>query len=316
MSFLSNISRRKFIYGASCSICGSLILPSCVEIPLTKRKQFNFHSYNMPIVILDNFFGFPFPKIYANENSLNKECEKDYRKLISKAREKNILIENTKDSKMIKEIGIDISQSIEKYYIKKNEPNPVKNFNWEFALLDGKDSQGELIKNAWCMPGGKVAFFTGILPIAKNEDGIATIMGHEIAHAFARHGVENLTRHSAIQLGTYAISQNDTTKNLLNKSYKLLGETRSLYGDILNYGVLLPFSRTMESEADYMGLVFMNLSGFNMQESIELWKRMQSTTEGKRPPEFISSHPSPDNRINKLKDWIPKITVQYPPVKT
>ena len=122
------------------------------------------------------------------------------------------------------------------------------------------------------MPGGKVAFFTGILPIAKNDDGIASIMGHEIAHAFARHGIESLTTHSAIQLGTIAISQNKKSSNILNKTYNLLGSNRSIYNDIINYGVLLPFSRTMESEADYMGVTFMSLSGFNTEESYKVWE--------------------------------------------
>ena len=316
MTFLNNISRRKFIYGATCSICGSLILPSCAEVPLTNRKQFNFYSYKLPIITIDNMFGFPIPKIYANEKSLNNQCEKDYKKLISKAREKNILMENTKDSKLIKDIGIDISQSIDKYYLNINETNPVKNFNWEFALLDEKNRDGELIKNAWCMPGGKVAFFTGILPIAKNDDGIASIMGHEIAHAFARHGVESLTRHSAIQLGTIAISQNEKAVNILNKRYKFLGSNRSIYNDIINYGVLLPFSRTMESEADYMGVAFMSLSGFNTEESYKVWERMKVAGNSDYPPEFTTSHPSPDNRIKKLKEWIPIVKDQYPAIKT
>ena len=312
MSEKNNLSRRNFLYGASCSICGSLFLPACTEVPLTNRKQFNFHSYNLPIIILENMFGVPIPKIYANENSLNNKCEKDYKNFIAKARNKNILIENTKDSKMIKEIGLDISQSIDKYYLSINQSNPVKNFNWEFSLLDQKDMQGNQIKNAWCMPGGKVAFFTGILPIAKNEDGIASIMGHEIAHAFARHGIESLTRHSAIQLGTFAISQNDQVSNLLNKTHNLLGSDRSIYNDIINYGVLLPFSRTMESEADYMGLTFMNLAGFNMQESYKVWERMQKENKAGNQNEFTSSHPSPDNRIKKLKEWIPIVSSQYP----
>jgi predicted Zn-dependent protease len=313
MEFLNNLSRRKFVYGSFCSICGSLFLPSCAEVPLTKRKQFNFHSYNMPIVILDDIYGFPIPKIYANENSLNKECEKDYRKFISKAREKNVLIENTQDSKRIKEIGIEISQSIQKHYETKNESNPVKNFNWEFELLDEKDRQGNLIKNAWCMPGGKVAFFTGILPIANNDDGIAAIMGHEIAHAFARHGIESLTRYSMIQMGSLALASSEHAE-LLKKSVNLLGNNINIYDSILNYGVLLPFSRTMESEADYMGLAFMNLSGFNMKESIEIWKRMQSANTRGDAPEFMSTHPSPKNRILKINEWISEVSTKFPPV--
>ena len=316
MAYLNHFSRRNFIYSATCSICGSLLLPSCTEIPLTNRKQFNYYSYNLPIITIDNLFGLPIPKIYANEQSLNNQCEKDYKKLISKAREKNILIENTKDSKLIKDIGTDIFQSIDKYYLNINETSPVKNFNWEFALLDEKNRDGELIKNAWCMPGGKVAFFTGILPIAKNDDGIASIMGHEIAHAFARHGVESLTRYSTIQLGTIAISQNEKARNILNKTYNLLGSNRSIYNDVINYGVLLPFSRTMESEADYMGLTFMSLSGFNTQESYKVWERMQVSENSDYPPEFTTSHPSPDNRIKKLKEWIPIVKAQYPAIKS
>lgn len=316
MSFLYKISRRNFIYGATCSICGSLILPSCAEVALTKRKQLNFYKYNMPIIIVQGHLaGYPVPKIYANENALNKEVEKSYKKFVSKAKEKNILVENTIDSKRIKEIGIHISKSIEIYYSKQKELNPVHNFNWEFALIDAKDKEGNLIKNAWCMPGGKIAFYTGIMPITKNDDGIASIMGHEIAHAFARHTVEKLTQVSIIGWATEALGVSQYA-SMLRKNLDILGMNINLYGSLVNYGILLPFSRNMESEADYMGLVFMNLSGFNLQESIKVWERMQSASKGERPPEFMSSHPSPENRIKKLKEWIPEVQSTYPSIKT
>ena len=251
-------------------------------------------------------FGFPFPKIYANENSLNQECEKDYKKLISKAREKNILIENEENSRMIKEVGFEISQSIEKFYKQKNEPSPVKNFNWEFSLIDVKDKDGNLIKNAWCMPGGKIAFFTGIMPIAKNDVGIASIMGHEIAHAFARHTVEKLTQHSILSLGT---------RGLLTTKYgKILTQNPDVYNSVVQFGIMLPFSRTMESEADYVGLAFMNLAGYNINESVEVWKRMQQLNQNNQPPEFMSSHPSPENRIRNLQNWMKEIELNYPTV--
>ena len=303
MSFLYKISRRKFIYGASCSICGSLFLPSCAEVPFTERKQLNFYKYNMPIVLPSGGMG-GLPLIYANEDHLNKDIQKHYRKYISDARSRNFLIENTKDSKTIKEIGTEIARSIEKYHSNQGKTNPASSFNWEFALIDQKDSDGNLIKNAWCMPGGKIAFYTGILPIAKNDDGIASIMGHEIAHAFARHTVEKLTQASIIGW---------TTQALGTSSYgRVLAQNSDIYNNIVQFGIMLPFSRTMESEADYMGLAFMNLSGFNMQESVEVWKRMQSNN--KVPPEFMSSHPSPENRINKLNEWIPEVRESYPPV--
>ena len=315
MSFLNNISRRKFVYGATCTLCGSLILPSCAEVPLTKREQLNFYKYNLPIITIQGHLaGYPVPKIYANESILNKEVEKSYKKFLSNAREKNILIENTNDSKIIEEIGIHISQSIEKHYTKKGELNPAKDFNWEFALIDAKDKNGNLIKNAWCMPGGKIAFYTGIMPITKNDNGIASIMGHEIAHAFARHTVEKLTQASIIGWTTEILGASQYAK-ILRKNVDLLGMNINIYSSLVNYGILLPFSRSMESEADYMGLVFMNLSGFDMQESIKVWERMQDLTKGESSPEFMSSHPAPENRINNIKKWISQVKEEYPPVK-
>ena len=301
----THLSRRKFIYGASCSICSSLILPSCAEVPLTRRKQLNFYQYNLPIIIPGAGIG-GLPQVYANEKHLNQAIEKQYKKFISDAKSRDILIENTSDSRRIKEIGLNIAQSIEKYYLKNNRVNPAEDFNWEFALVDAKDNKGELIKNAWCMPGGKIAFYTGIMPIAKNDDGIASIMGHEIAHAFARHTVEKLTQYSIVSLGT---------QGLMGSKYgKVLSQNSDIYNSVLQFGIMLPFSRTMESEADYMGLAFMNLSGFNIEESSEVWVRMQELTKGNSIPEFMSSHPSPENRISKIKDWMDEIRSDFPSV--
>ena len=295
------LSRRRFFYGACCSICSALILPSCAEVPITNRRQLNFYKYNLPIIIPSGGSS-SIPKIYSNENHLNTIIEKQYGKFIQDAKSKKILIENTQESKSIKEIGIHISSSINKYYINQSEPNPVGNFNWEFALIDAKDNEGNLIKNAWCMPGGKIAFYTGIMPIAKNDDGIASIMGHEIAHAFARHTVERLTQHSIISIGTQGV---------LNTSYgKVLAQNSDIYNNIVQFGIMLPFSRKMESEADYMGLAFMNLAGYNMQESVEVWKRMKIENK-KTPPEFLSSHPSPDNRIENLQNWMNEVKLKY-----
>ena len=299
------LSRRKFIYGATCSLCSSLILPSCAEVPLTNRKQLNFYQYNMPIIIPGAGIG-GLPQVYANERHLNQVIEKQYQKFISDAKSRNILLENTSESKKIKEIGLTISQSIEKHYSRNNDVNPAKDFNWEFNLVDAKDNDGNLIKNAWCMPGGKIAFYTGIMPIAKNDDGIASIMGHEIAHAFARHTVEKLTQYSIVSLGTQGI--------LGTKYGKVLSQNADIYNRVLQFGVMLPFSRTMESEADYMGLAFMNLSGFDVNESSEVWVRMQNSNDSNSMPEFMSSHPSPDNRIKNIKGWVDEIKSTYPRV--
>ena len=288
-------NRRKFIVSATCSICGSLILPSCAQVPLTNRSQLNLYDSNLPIVIFQGSIGgIPIPKVYANEKSLNKEIDKVYGKFLSKAKEDKILIDNSVESRKIEEIGKEIYTSINKYYLNKAEKNPVEGFNWQFALIESET------KNAWCMPGGKIAFYSGILPICKNDDGIASLMGHEIAHALARHTVEKLTQHSILALGT---------QGLLSTSYgKVINENSDIYNNIVQFGIMLPFSRTMESEADYMGLAFMNMGGYNLEESVEVWKRMQSNTKN-RYPEFMSSHPSPENRIENLKSWAKEIQI-------
>mgnify|MGYP006117400221 CR=1 FL=1 len=298
------ISRRGFVYGACCSFCSAFILPSCANVPISNRKQLNFYKYNLPIILPSGGIGGT-PQIYANEEHLNSIINIQYNKFIEGARKKNILIENTSESKSIKEIGKHISNSIDKHFNKNFESNPVKDFDWDFALIDAKDNNGNLIKNAWCMPGGKIAFYTGIMPIAKNDNGIAAIMGHEIAHAFARHTVEKLTQHSILAFGT---------QGLLSTNYgKIISKNADIYNNIVQFGIMLPFSRTMESEADYMGLAFMNLSGYDLEESVEVWKRMNQDIKNK-PPEFMSSHPSPENRIKNLQDWMQEVRTNYPNV--
>ena len=300
-------NRRHFMVGASCSLCGSLILPSCAQVPLTNRSQMNLHNSNLPIVIFQGSIGgIPIPKVYANEKSLNKEIDKVYGKFLSKAKEDKVLLDNTKESKKIETIGKEIFTSIDSYYIKKREKNPVEEFNWQFALIESET------KNAWCMPGGKIAFYTGILPICKNDDGIAAVMGHEIAHAFARHTVEKLTQSSMIQMATIGIS-NSRYAELLNKSFRVGNVGGNVYNSVVKYGIFLPFSRTMESEADYLGMGFMNLAGFNIKEPSELWKRMMADQKG-RMPEFMGSHPSPENRSKKFLEWENEIIDKFPRV--
>ena len=303
----ARINRRKFVVGASCSLCGSIILPSCTQVPLTNRSQLNLYDNNLPIVIFQGSVGgIPIPKVYANEKSLNKEIDKVYGKFLSKAKEDKILLDNTNESKKIEEIGIQIYSSINKYYLNSGKKNPVDGFNWKFALIESET------KNAWCMPGGKIAFYTGILPICKNDDGIAAVMGHEIAHAFARHTVEKLTQSSMIQMATIGIS-NSRYAELLNKSFRVGNVGGNVYNSVVKYGIFLPFSRTMESEADYLGMGFMNLAGFNIKEPSLLWKRMMADKEGKMP-EFMGSHPSPENRSKKFLEWESEITDKFPRV--
>ena len=301
------INRRKFFYSACCSLCGAVILPSCTSVPLTNRQQVNLYDKNLPIIIFKGQIGgIPIPKIYQNEKKLNEEIEISYKKFLNKAKKDKILITNTKESKKIKDIGTEIFNSIEKFYVKENKENPVKDFKWEFALIESESI------NAWCMPGGKIAFYTGILPICKNDDGIAAVMCHEIAHAFARHTVEKLTQTSMIQMLSLGISKSDYSK-LLNKNWKIGNIGGNAYNDIVNYGIFLPFSRKMESEADYLGMGFMNLSGFNISEPAKLWQRMQKENN-KSFPEFMGSHPSAENRSKKFLEWEDEIRFKFPKV--
>ena len=303
----TRINRRKFIFSASCSLCGSLILPSCTQVPLTNRSQVNLYDSNLPIIIFQGQIGgIPIPKVYANEKQLNKEIDKVYGNFLSKAKEDKVLIDNTAESKNIENIGKEIYSSINKYYLNKNEKNPVEGFEWEFALIDSE------VKNAWCMPGGKIAFYSGILPVCKNDDGIAAVMGHEIAHAFARHTVEKLTQSSMMQMATIGIS-NSKYADMLNKSFTIGNVSGNVYDSVVKFGIFLPFSRTMESEADYLGMGFMNLSGFDIKEPAKLWLRMMEGQAG-GIPEFMSSHPNPDNRSNKFLEWENEIIDKFPRV--
>ena len=275
MTHFSNLSRRKFVWGMTCT-CGTLLLPSCADVAMSDRKQFN--------ILSDDFlYSKTFPA-YENFKSQTK------------------LITGTSEYDNIVKIGYDIRDAINVYYANQGGEDPTENFQWEFALVDDDQT-----KNAWCMPGGKIAFYSGILPIAKNDDGIASIMGHEIAHAVARHSAERASRSILMDAGTYALQ-----RFVLGAS--LTGYSRDLYNQLRQLGLELPFSRSQESEADYLGLIFMSLAGYNIEESYKVWERMKEDIGGKGPAEFWSTHPSPDNRINKLKEWIPTVRLQYPPI--
>ena len=275
MTHFSNLSRRKFVWGMTCA-CGTLLLPSCADVAMSDRKQFN--------ILSDDFlYSKTFPA-YENFKSQTK------------------LITGTSEYDNIVKIGYDIRDAINVYYANQGGEDPTENFQWEFALVDDDQT-----KNAWCMPGGKIAFYSGILPIAKNDDGIASIMGHEIAHAVARHSAERASRSILMDAGTYALQ-----RFVLGAS--LTGYSRDLYNQLRQLGLELPFSRSQESEADYLGLIFMSLAGYDIEESYKVWERMKEDIGGKGPAEFWSTHPSPDNRINKLKEWIPTVRLHYPPI--
>ena len=275
-----NINRRKFLELFGCSCCG-VFTASCSTVPITERKQLTIYP----------------------ESVINNHAAKAYEKLKNSKKVK--LIKKGKDLDNIINIGEKIAKSVSVFFEKQGNPDPTKNFNWEYILIDDKKT-----KNAWCMPGGKIAIYSGILQVAKNNDGLATIMGHEIAHAVAKHSVERMSQAMTVNVTTQIVDI--ITGGKVSQARNTVGRATGM--DVLQLGIMNPFGRKQETEADYLGLIFASLSGYNIKESIKLWGRMQEANKGKEPPQFMSTHPSSKNRIKNLEGWINKVIIEYPPI--
>ena len=276
-----NINRRKFLELFGCSCCGFLT-SSCGTVPITERKQLALYP----------------------ESVINRQAAAAYQKL--KNSKKIKLINEGKDLNNIIDIGEKIAESVSVFFKRKNTPDPTLNFEWDYILIDDKK-----IKNAWCMPGGKIAVYTGILEVAKNTNGLATIMGHEIAHAVAKHSVERMSAAMAVNVTTQIVDI--FTGGQISQTRNAVGRATGM--DVLQLCIMNPFGRKQETEADYLGLIFASLSGYNIKESVSLWERMREANKGKEPPQFLSTHPSSKNRIENLNKWISKIILEYPPLK-
>ena len=278
MGNINNINRRKFLeIFAGCG-CG-IALGGCATAPITDRKQLKL----------------------IPEVTLNKQAAQIYQNVQRKTK----LSDDKNQLNEIKEIGSKIENAVSAYFESINKPDPTYNFRWEYILIDN-----DKIKNAWCMPGGKIAVYTGILKITKNIDGLAAVMGHEIAHAVAKHSVERASRSVLLQTGTSIIDI--ATGGKLSKINSSTG--MNTVGLLSQIGIMNPFNRKQESEADYLGLIFSSLSGYDIRETIKVWERMQEANKGKQPPEFFSTHPSPLNRIKKINEWMNEIMIKYPPI--
>ena len=271
------MNRRKFLSYVGSGCCG-LILNSCATAPITDRRQFKI----------------------IPEAKLNAQAAQIYEKV--KKNEKLIT-----DSKLdqIKEIGKKMEDSISEYFYKAKLNDPTANFDWEYILKNNKK-----VRNAWCMPGGKIAVYSGILEVTKNENGLAAVMGHEIAHAVAKHSVERASRGAVLNVSTQVIDILSGGKlSTVNRTTGM-----NTVGLISQLGIMNPFNRKQESEADYLGMIFSSLSGFNIKETVKIWERMKEFNKGKKTPEFMSTHPSPDNRIKKINEWTNEIILKYPPI--
>jgi len=272
------MNRRKFLNYVGCGCCGFMI-NACSSAPITDRRQFKI----------------------IPEAKINAQAAQIYEKI----KEKEKMSDDKKTLNKIKEIGKKMEDSISEYFSRSNIKDPAAGFNWEYILIDN-----DKIKNAWCMPGGKIAIYTGILDTTKNTNGLAAVMGHEIAHAVAKHSVERASRGVLVNTGTQLI--NIFTGGKLNQINRVTG--MNTVGLLSQIGIMNPFSRTQESEADYLGMIFSSLSGYNIKETKELWKRMKASKKGKEISEFMSTHPSSDTRIKNLTEWENEIILDYPPI--
>ena len=279
MSKINNIDRRKFLEVIGYCSCG-LMIASCGTAPITERKQLKL----LP------------------ESSLNKQAAQIYENVKKKAK----LSTNKKQLDEIKEIGSKIEEAVSAYFHSIDKKDPTYNFRWEYILIDN-----DKIKNAWCMPGGKIAVYTGILEITKNKHGLAAVMGHEIAHAVAKHSVERASRALVLNVGTQIADIISGGK--ISRASRAAGV--DVAGLLRTFGIDNPFGRKQETEADYLGLIFSSLAGYDIRESVKIWERMKESHKGQEPPEWMSTHPSSSRRIESLKKWIPEIIINYPPMK-
>ena len=272
------MNRRKFLSYIGCG-CGGLLLNSCSTAPITERKQLKI----------------------IPEAKLNAQAAQIYEKV--KAKEK--LSKDTKTLNLIKDIGKKMEDSISEYFYISKVNDPTANFDWEYILIENKN-----VRNAWCMPGGKIAVYTGILDVTKNTNGLAAVMGHEIAHAVAKHSVERASRGALLNTGTQLIDI--FTGGKLSQVNRATG--MNTVGLLSQLGIMNPFTRKQESEADYLGMIFSSLSGYDIRETVKIWERMKKFNKGKAPPEFMSTHPSAENRIKKINDWTNQQILDYPPI--
>ncbi len=251
-----------------------LMIYACATVPVTGRKQVSLIS----------------------SAEINQMSSDQYQQVLSESKLSN----DQEQVALVKRVGNNIKNAVEKYMADKGASSQLAGFNWEFNLIEDDQTV-----NAWCMPGGKVAFYTAIMPICKDEAGLAVVMGHEVAHAVANHGRERMSQGLIAQfgLGTLgaAMGQNPTaTQNIFMQAV----------GVGTNVG-MLKFSRSHESEADYMGLIFMAMAGYDPSEAPKFWERMSALSGGQAPPEFLSTHPSHDTRISDLNGWIPEAMEHY-----
>lgn len=235
------------------------------------------------------------------ESELRAMAAQEYQQFLSQNRV--VSASSSRDAEMVRRVGQRLTTAIKQYYSKKGLTEELEGYNWEYNLVDAKDV------NAWAMPGGKMVVYTGLLPVTQNEAALAVVIGHEITHALAKHGNERMSQTMVAQgigiAGGILTAGNERVNSIFN----------NVYGPAASLGVLLPNSRKQELEADRFGLIFTAMAGYNPREAIPLWERMAAMSQGNRPPEFLSTHPSEETRIQRLQQLMPEALKYYKPMR-
>ena len=264
---------KKVSTGLFAVLMAVLLIQSCSLVPLTGRRQLSLVSdadmLSTSFVQYDQFM---------KENKRSS---------------------NTAQANLVKGVGRRIQSAVVTYFAQNNMSSELNGFAWEFNLIENEDV------NAWCMPGGKVVVYSGIIPVTRNENGLAVVMGHEIAHAVAKHSNERMSQALVAQLGGQTLAA-----ALQQQPQQTQDIWMGLFGVGIQLGAVLPYSRLQESEADHLGLIFMAMAGYDPNGAIEFWQRM-SQNAGAKPPEFLSTHPSDENRMQTIKSEIPEAMKYY-----
>ena len=257
------------------SLIGTLLfLLACATVPLTERKTLRLIPDSELISL-----SFQQYSDVLKESKLSNDPEKVHR---------------------VRRVGERIARASEEFLRESKLESDIKNYKWEFNLIED-----DKVANAWCMPGGKVAVYTGILPLTQDDTGLAVVMGHEVAHAMAKHGNERMSEALLVQLGGTSLSLALSKESALTQQIFM-----GAYGVGSQVGIMLPYSRVHESEADRIGLVLMAKAGYDPREAVPFWQRMNEKG-GSRPPEFLSTHPAPETRIKDIKSHIPEAMKYY-----
>ena len=252
----------------------SFALTACSTVPITGRSQLNL---------------IPGPSMLSMSLQQYDQFLKEHK-----------VSSNKEQTATVKRVGARVQDAVERYFAASGLQGQLADYKWEFNLVDDKQV------NAWCMPGGKVVVYTGLMPVAKDDAGLAVVMGHEIAHAIAEHGNERMSQGLLAQMGGVALSTALSTKTAETQQLWM-----SVYGVGAQYGAILPYGRVQESEADHLGLVFMTMAGYDPNVAISFWERMSAQKGGQAPPEFLSTHPSDATRIANIRRLIPEVEQKF-----